>query len=62
MKRLIRQWAAGVAIRADGDLADALFLHEHPGWSWRDLQDAPAVVVKHLRAIDAAVSARKARG
>lgn len=36
----------------DPDLLDAMFLANHPGWSWRDLQDAPARVVAALKVID----------
>lgn len=28
---------------------DALFLKEHPGWTWRDLQDAPFEVIETMR-------------
>ena len=30
-------------------LADALFLLSSPGWSWRDLQDAPDELVDTMR-------------
>lgn len=29
----------------DPALADALWLVDHPGWTWRDLQETPAAVV-----------------
>jgi hypothetical protein len=29
-----------------------VFLLDHPGWSWRDLQDAPAEVVAIIRKYD----------
>lgn len=47
-------WAHGQAINADRRLADALFLHRHPGWSWDDLQNAPADVVALMRLVDQA--------
>ena len=36
------------------ELADALFLADHPGWSWSDLQTAPADLVNDIRAVDRA--------
>lgn len=33
-------------------LADAYFLLRHPGWSWHDLHDAPADVVRLMRYIE----------
>lgn len=29
----------------DPNLADALFLVDHPGWTWRALQETPADVI-----------------
>jgi len=28
-----------------------LFLHEHPGWTWRDLQETPYEIVELIRMI-----------
>lgn len=42
----------GVAVKADRRLADALFLHRHPGWSWDDLQNAPSDIVGLMRLLD----------
>jgi hypothetical protein len=36
------------------ELADALFLADHPGWSWSDLQSAPVDVVADLKAVERA--------
>ena len=36
------------------DLADAFFLANHPGWSWRDLQEAPDDLIETMRLIHAA--------
>ena len=35
-------------------MKDALFLDTHPGWSYRDLMDAPEDVIDLLRRLDAA--------
>lgn len=39
------------------ELSDALFLADHPGWSWSDLQSAPADLVADIRAVDRARAA-----
>jgi len=33
------------------ELADAVFLEDHPGWSWDELQRAPADVVELMRRV-----------
>lgn len=33
-------------------VADAYFLIRHPGWSWHDLDSAPAEVVRMMRLIE----------
>ena len=47
-------------MRTDRDLADAVFLADHPGWSWDDLQRAPADVVSLIREVDAERAATRA--
>ena len=39
-------------MKPDPVLGDALFLVAHPGWSWRDLEEAPADVVALIRTHD----------
>lgn len=52
----------------DRVFADALFLHNHPGWSPRDLADAPEELIETMNVITAAVAtardkeARRSRG
>lgn len=36
----------------DRDLADALWLVAHPGWSWRALQETPADVIELMNAAE----------
>jgi hypothetical protein len=48
-KRDIDRLAAGVTVRLDEKLADIYFLDQHPGWSWRDLQDAPDEVIETMQ-------------
>jgi len=60
-RRLIRQFVAGAAIEPDDDLRDAILLHAHPGWSWRELQETPAQVVEHVRAIDYELAKKRER-
>jgi hypothetical protein len=51
-RRQVKSLAAGLGVRdPDAILTDALFLHEHPGWSWQDLQDTPYEVIDLLRMI-----------
>ena len=47
----------------DPEAADAMFLDNHPGWTWRDLQDTPVRVIAHLNQIHSirASEARKRR-
>ena len=33
-------------------MADVVFLAEHPGWSWQQLQDAPDLIVAGIRLLD----------
>ena len=42
----------------DDDLADAMFLHAHPGWTWRALQETPGQIVDYIRQIEHAVEKR----
>jgi hypothetical protein len=48
-------------VSPDDDLADAMFLHAHPGWTWRALQETPAQIVEYVRRIDYAVAKRAAK-
>ncbi len=34
--------------------SDVVFLVNHPGWTWRDLQETPDDVIADMRAADAA--------
>lgn len=65
-KRAVALYANGQAVNADRRLADAIFLHRHPGWSWDDLQNAPSDVVALMRLLDQtevkAANARAQRG
>ena len=46
----------------DPDLADALWLVSHPGWTWDALQSTPADVLDLIARAEAAeASARKSR-
>ncbi len=31
---------------------EVVFLHNHPGWSWRDLQETPDDVIELMRELD----------
>lgn len=42
--------------------SDAVFLQNHPGWSWRDLEEAPVELVDAMHALDhAQIQVAKAR-
>jgi len=43
------------------DLADALFLRNHPGWTWQALQDTPEPVVAILQDLERRIAERDAR-
>ena len=49
----IKRYAAGIGVKADQTLADAIFLSRHPGWTWSDLQETPSDIVALMRMIDA---------
>lgn len=44
--------AGATASSPDRDVADAMFLTNHPGWTWADLQATPARVLAAIRLID----------
>jgi hypothetical protein len=41
-----------VKFDVDGAFADLIFLDKHPGWTYRDLADAPDEIVAGLRFLD----------
>ena len=43
---------AGAKVAASPDLSDAIFLADHTGWSWDDLQAAPADIVDIMRLLE----------
>jgi hypothetical protein len=53
----VTRYATGTAVtvsaldEADPDLADALFLHSHPGWTMSDLDALPEHTLSLLRLI-----------
>ena len=49
----VKRYAAGIGVKADQRLADAIFLSRHSGWTWRDLQETPSDIVALMRMIDA---------
>lgn len=61
------RFAAGSAVSleavnaADPDLSDALFLHTHPGWSPRDLDEAPERLVSLMRLVATKTAAAQNR-
>lgn len=43
-------------------MADAVFLHTHPGWTYRDLMETPSDIVMMMRLIaDAEAKVKQAR-
>jgi hypothetical protein len=49
--RDIRRLSAGASFKVPAALADAYFLVDHPGWTWRDLEEAPEDLVDTMREI-----------
>lgn len=46
--------------RDDWDLfSDAMFLAEHPGWTWQALRDTPAEVIDLIRKYDEAMASKR---
>jgi hypothetical protein len=44
----------------DWDLfSDALFLHEHPTWTWQALQGTPEAVVTLIRQMDKSTTKKR---
>lgn len=59
---LIGRYAAGLKVSVDQRMADAVFLHTHPGWTYRDLMETPSDIVMLMRLIyDAEAKVKQAR-
>lgn len=57
LKRAVGTLARGAPVKdPEAVLVDALFLQEHPGWSWRDLQETPYEVIEVMRMLGKATS------
>jgi hypothetical protein len=64
----VTRYASGAAVTiaqldaADPELADAIFLHGHPGWTPRDLDELPEHTLTLLRLIGVKTAEANKRG
>lgn len=56
----LRDWVIAGRVRTDDpDLLDALFLLNHPGWTWRALQETPADIIEIITLAESLAASRK---
>jgi hypothetical protein len=59
-RREIGWWVRGASLtNPDPLLVDALWLVQHPAWSWTDLQATPAEIIDLMTRAESAIAAAR---